>query len=99
MGGESGVARLLQLRNRLLKKALGGRRLVVVPVGVGRLALHLHDTAGMAMANIDNQDRAKKFMAECVKHKTGLSEHELMYINPESGANLSKVAALIHQGR
>lgn len=36
---------------------------------------------GMAMANIDNQDRAKKFMAECVKHKTGLSEHELMYID------------------
>src|SRR5436190_11679110 len=36
---------------------------------------------GMAMANIDNQDRAKKFMPECVKHKAGLSEHELMYID------------------
>ena len=28
-----------------------------------------------------------------------IAEHELMYFNPESGANLSKVAALIHQGR
>jgi iron complex transport system substrate-binding protein len=28
-----------------------------------------------------------------------ISEHELMYLNPESGANLPKVAALIHQGR
>lgn len=36
---------------------------------------------GMAMANIDNQDRAKKFMAECVKHKAGLSEREIMYID------------------
>ncbi|MFN0017605.1 MAG: redoxin domain-containing protein [Pirellulaceae bacterium] len=36
---------------------------------------------GMAMANMENQDRAKKFMAECVKHKAGLSEHELMYID------------------
>jgi len=36
---------------------------------------------GMAMANIDNPDRAKKFMAECVKHKAGLSEKETMYID------------------
>ncbi|MBC7856582.1 MAG: redoxin domain-containing protein [Pirellulaceae bacterium] len=36
---------------------------------------------GMAMANSENQDRAKKFMAECVKHKAGLSERELMYID------------------
>jgi iron complex transport system substrate-binding protein len=28
-----------------------------------------------------------------------VAEHELMYFNPESGANLAKVAALIHQGR
>lgn len=36
---------------------------------------------GMAMANTENHDRAKKFMAECVKHKAGLSERELMYID------------------
>ncbi|WP_254512205.1 redoxin domain-containing protein [Anatilimnocola floriformis] len=36
---------------------------------------------GLAMANIDNSTRAKKFMAECVKHKAGVSEHELMYID------------------
>ena len=36
---------------------------------------------GMAMANIDNATRAKKFMAECVKHKAGLSERETMYID------------------
>jgi peroxiredoxin len=36
---------------------------------------------GMAMANIENQARAKKFMEECVKHKSGLTERELMYID------------------
>src|SRR4029453_8340767 len=36
---------------------------------------------GMAMANIDNPTRAKQFMAECVKHKAGLSERETMYID------------------
>ena len=36
---------------------------------------------GMAMANVNNLSRAKKFMAECVKHKTGLSERETMYID------------------
>ena len=36
---------------------------------------------GMAMANIENATRAKKFLAECVKHKTGLSEREVMYID------------------
>jgi hypothetical protein len=36
---------------------------------------------GMAMANIDNATRAKKFMAECVKHKTGITERELKYID------------------
>jgi len=28
-----------------------------------------------------------------------VAEHELMYFNPDSGANLAKVAALIHEGR
>jgi|GEM_PF-40429 len=36
---------------------------------------------GMALANIENGSRAKKFMAECVKRKAGVSEHELMYID------------------
>ena len=36
---------------------------------------------GMAMANIENNDRAKKFMEECVKHKAALSEREIMYID------------------
>ena len=36
---------------------------------------------GMALANIDNADRGKKFMAECVKHKSGLTERETMYID------------------
>ena len=36
---------------------------------------------GMAMANIENAERAKKFMAECVKHKAGISERETMYID------------------
>ncbi len=36
---------------------------------------------GMALANIENTTRARKFMAECVKHKTGLSERETMYID------------------
>ena len=36
---------------------------------------------GMAMANIDNPARGKKFMTECVKYKTGVSEQELMYID------------------
>jgi peroxiredoxin len=36
---------------------------------------------GMALANIDNADRGKKFMEECVKHKTGVSERETMYID------------------
>jgi peroxiredoxin len=36
---------------------------------------------GMAMANIDNHDRSKKFMEECVKHKDGLSDREKMWID------------------
>ncbi len=36
---------------------------------------------GMAMANVDNNSRAKKFMEQCVKHKEGLTERELMYID------------------
>jgi peroxiredoxin len=36
---------------------------------------------GMAMANTENHGRAKKFMAECVKHKAGLSEREIMWID------------------
>ena len=36
---------------------------------------------GMALANIDNADRGKKFMEECVKHKGGVSERETMYID------------------
>ncbi|HZN32509.1 MAG TPA: redoxin domain-containing protein [Pirellulaceae bacterium] len=36
---------------------------------------------GMALANIDNANRAKKFMAECVKHKAGISDRETMYID------------------
>src|SRR6185503_16857666 len=36
---------------------------------------------GMAMANIDNLTRAKKFMVECVKHKAGISDRETLYID------------------
>ena len=36
---------------------------------------------GMALANIENTTRARKFMAECVKHKEGISERETMYID------------------
>jgi peroxiredoxin len=36
---------------------------------------------GMALANVDNASRGKKFMEECVKHKSGASERELMYID------------------
>lgn len=36
---------------------------------------------GMAMANIDNRERARKFMEECQKYKTGLTERETMYID------------------
>jgi peroxiredoxin len=36
---------------------------------------------GMALANIDNATRARKFMTECGKHKAGLSERETMYID------------------
>ena len=36
---------------------------------------------GMAMANVENNRRAKKFMEECVKHKAGLSEREIMWID------------------
>jgi peroxiredoxin len=36
---------------------------------------------GMAMANADNGQRAKKFMAECIKRKANAGEHELMYID------------------
>jgi peroxiredoxin len=36
---------------------------------------------GMALANIDNVTRAKKFMTECLKHKEGLTERETMYID------------------
>ncbi len=36
---------------------------------------------GMALANIDNTTRAKKFMAECVKRKANAGEHEVMYID------------------
>ncbi|HEX5104573.1 MAG TPA: redoxin domain-containing protein, partial [Pirellulaceae bacterium] len=36
---------------------------------------------GMALANIDNPNRGKKFMDECVKHKTGLTERETLYID------------------
>ncbi|MEX2173938.1 MAG: peroxiredoxin family protein [Pirellulaceae bacterium] len=36
---------------------------------------------GMAMANIDNASRGKKFMAECLKHKGGITERETMYID------------------
>jgi peroxiredoxin len=36
---------------------------------------------GMAHANIENAARGKKFMAECIKHKTGLTERETMYID------------------
>src|SRR4029079_14692074 len=36
---------------------------------------------GMAMANVENVNRAKKFMAECVKHKTGITDRETPYID------------------
>jgi peroxiredoxin/DNA-binding beta-propeller fold protein YncE len=36
---------------------------------------------GMALANMDNAQRGKKFMAECLKHKAKASEHEVMYID------------------
>jgi peroxiredoxin len=36
---------------------------------------------GMAMANIDNRPRAAKFMEQCQKYKTGLTERETMYID------------------
>lgn len=36
---------------------------------------------GMALANMDNTNRAKKFMAECLKRKAGAGEHEVMYID------------------
>jgi peroxiredoxin len=36
---------------------------------------------GMAQANIDNNARAAKFMAECVKHKAVASDRERMYID------------------
>jgi peroxiredoxin len=36
---------------------------------------------GMALANIENTTRARKFMAECLKHKEGISERETMYID------------------
>ena len=36
---------------------------------------------GMALANIENGDRAKKFMAECLKHKAGSTDREKLYID------------------
>lgn len=36
---------------------------------------------GMALANMDNATRAKKFMAECIKRKANAGEHEVMYID------------------
>jgi peroxiredoxin len=36
---------------------------------------------GMALANIDNVSRARKFMAECGKHTAGATEREKMYID------------------
>lgn len=36
---------------------------------------------GMTLANLDNANRAKKFMAECQKHKAGVSERETLYID------------------
>ncbi|QDU26075.1 Serine/threonine-protein kinase PknD [Anatilimnocola aggregata] len=36
---------------------------------------------GMALANMDNRDRGKKFMAECIKRKANAGEHEVMYID------------------
>jgi len=35
---------------------------------------------GMAMANLENRERARKFIEQCQKHKTGLTERETMYI-------------------
>jgi peroxiredoxin len=35
----------------------------------------------MALANIDNAARGKKFMEVCLQHKSGLSEREIMYID------------------
>jgi peroxiredoxin len=36
---------------------------------------------GMALANVENVTRGRKFMAECLKHKAGISERETMYID------------------
>ncbi|MFN0054101.1 MAG: redoxin domain-containing protein [Planctomycetales bacterium] len=36
---------------------------------------------GMAMANTNNEKRAKSFIAEAVKRKTGITERETMYID------------------
>jgi peroxiredoxin len=36
---------------------------------------------GMALANLDNPNRGKKFMVECVKRKANAGEHERMYID------------------
>ncbi len=36
---------------------------------------------GMALANMDNAQRGKKFMAECIKRKANAGEHEVMYID------------------
>jgi peroxiredoxin/sugar lactone lactonase YvrE len=36
---------------------------------------------GMALANMDNSTRAKKFMAECIKRKANAGEHEVLYID------------------
>ncbi|WP_425616158.1 redoxin domain-containing protein [Anatilimnocola sp. NA78] len=36
---------------------------------------------GMALANMDNRERGKKFMAECIKRKANAGEHEVLYID------------------
>jgi peroxiredoxin len=36
---------------------------------------------GMAQANIDNAARAKKFMAECLQHKAGITDRETQYVD------------------
>jgi peroxiredoxin len=36
---------------------------------------------GMAQANVENAARAKKFMAECLKHKAGITDRETQYID------------------
>jgi peroxiredoxin len=36
---------------------------------------------GMALANIDNATRGKKFMEECLKHTPGITEREKLYID------------------